>query len=105
NEDILFNQITTALKKGDHIIFTGPPGTGKSKLAKLICQAYNVDAKMVTASSNWSTYDTIGGYRPDRSGELYFDPGIFLEAVKDSTTNTPKNEWIIVDELNRADID
>lgn len=105
NEDILFNQITTALKKGDHIIFTGPPGTGKSKLAKLICQAYNVDAKMVTASSNWSTYDTIGGYRPDRSGELYFDPGIFLEAVKDSRTNSQKNEWIIVDELNRADID
>lgn len=105
NEDILLDQIATALKKGDHIIFTGPPGTGKSKLAKLVCDMYEVDAKMVTASSNWSTYDTIGGYRPDRSGQLYFDAGIFLDAVKEKETNEPKNEWVIIDEINRADID
>src|SRR5699024_219512 len=64
-----------------------------------------VEAKMVTASSNWSTYDTIGGYRPDRSGQLYFDAGIFLDAVKVKETNHPKNEWVIIDEINRADID
>lgn len=104
-EEILLNQINTALQSGDHIIFTGPPGTGKSKLAKQVCQMYDVDAKMVTASSNWSTYDTIGGYRPDRTGQLYFDPGIFLSAIKDTKTNEPKNEWVIVDEINRADID
>lgn len=105
NEDILLDQIATALKKGDHIIFTGPPGTGKSKLANIICNMYEVDAKMVTASSNWSTYDTIGGYRPDRTNQLYFDAGIFLDAVKEKETNAPKNEWVIIDEINRADID
>src|SRR5699024_3978441 len=87
------------------IILTGPPGTGKSKLAKAICQAYGVESKMVTASTNWSTYDTIGGYRPNRDGQLQFDPGIFLDAVKDKETGEQKNEWLIIDEMNRADID
>lgn len=105
NEDILLDQIMTALRNGDHIILTGPPGTGKSKLAKQICEMYDVQAKMVTASSNWSTYDTIGGYRPDRSGHLSFDSGIFLDAVKVQGSNLPKNEWVIIDEINRADID
>src|SRR5699024_8658837 len=100
NEEVLYSQIETALKKGDHIILTGPPGTGKSKLAKAICQAYGVESKMVTASSNWSTYDTIGGYRPNRDGQLQFDPGIFLDAVKDKETGGKKNEWLIIDEMN-----
>ena len=105
NEDILLNQIITALKNGNHIILTGPPGTGKSKLAKQICKLYDVNAQMVTASSNWSTYDTIGGYRPDINGQLYFSPGIFLQSFKDSKTNKQKNDWLIIDEINRADID
>lgn len=60
---------------------------------------------MVTAASNWSTYETIGGYRPDREGNLYFDDGIFLECVKNKETNQPENKWLIIDEINRADID
>lgn len=105
NEDILIDQIMTSLASGHHIIFTGPPGTGKSKLAKKICHMYGVQSQMVTASTNWSTYETIGGYRPDKDGQLYFDPGIFLQCVKDTETMNPKNDWVIIDEINRADID
>ncbi|MDL4842624.1 ATP-binding cassette domain-containing protein [Aquibacillus rhizosphaerae] len=52
NFELLLNQVTTAIRNGKHIILTGPPGTGKSKLASMICDMYNVEAKMVTASSN-----------------------------------------------------
>src|SRR5699024_5291216 len=31
--------------------------------------------------------------------------GIFLDAVKDKETGKQKNEWLIIDEINRADID
>lgn len=98
-------QIQTALIQGKNIIFTGPPGTGKSKLAKIVAEFYQANYKMITASSNWSTYETLGGYHPNKQNELYFKPGLFLSCVKDSQTSDNINQWLIIDELNRADID
>lgn len=106
NKDRLLRQITTALKSGKNIILIGPPGTGKSKIAKEICNSYmNNNYLMTTATSDWSTFETIGGYRPDKSGNLIFEEGLFLKCLKDKPTNKPLNKWLIIDELNRADID
>jgi len=100
----LINRITSNLKNGKHIILTGPPGTGKSKLAKEIVNQYVEDNyKMVTARSDWSTFDTIGGYKPEKNGELNFDSGVFLDCFKNN--NRADNKWLIIDEINRADID
>lgn len=96
---ILQSQLEAALYSGKHIILTGPPGTGKSKLAKLICEQLEQPYQFVTASANWTAYDTIGGYRPTKSGALAFFPGLFLHAMK------PHEKWLIIDEINRANID
>lgn len=61
-------------------------------------------AKLVTATADWSTFDTIGGYRPEADQDLTFKPGIFLDRFQDAN-NDPQNEWLIIDEINRADID
>lgn len=103
--EILVKQINSAVKMGKHIILIGPPGTGKSKIAQQICKHFAYDYDMVTASYNWSSYEIIGGYKINKDKEMYFDEGILLKSIKDSDNKCIKNRWLIVDELNRADID
>ena len=105
DKESIERQIQTALMQGKNIIFTGPPGTGKSKLARIVAEFYQANYKMITASSNWSTYETLGGYHPNKQNELLFKPGLFLSCVKDSQTGDNINQWLIIDEINRADID
>lgn len=94
-------QAIAALRAGKHVILLGPPGTGKTELARCICRTLGMQYDLSTATSEWTTFDTIGGYFavPGSSGaSLDFMPGIVTSAIE-------KNRWLVIDELNRADID
>ena len=102
NENTI-NQLCASLNAGKHIIVDGTPGTGKTDLAikfSTVASENNfIDGYILTtATSDWSTFDTIGGLMPDSGGSLNFHQGKFLEAIAE-------NKWLIIDEINRADID
>ncbi|WP_405448508.1 AAA family ATPase [Streptomyces achromogenes] len=121
DEDTLVERCVVALLTG-HLVLQGPPGTGKTTLARLLAEAFSADTAVVTATADWTTYDVIGGLRPkhDRSLEpvLGYVPREALNCAKAMRASERDNaspgkqqrpvataNWLIIDELNRADID
>ncbi len=99
----VYQQVASALNAGKHAILMGAPGTGKTTLAQLIC-LYATERGMAngmtptTATADWTTFDTVGGYAPTPQQVLEFRAGVFLRAIRDAS-------WLVIDEINRAEID
>ncbi|MGE5403328.1 MAG: AAA family ATPase [Candidatus Saccharibacteria bacterium] len=96
NFKILINQ-------GMHLMLCGPPGTGKTTAAvnsadEAVKNGFISGRICTTATADWTTFDTIGGYMLNRSGAVTFSEGIVLQSIRN-------NSWLIIDEINRADID
>jgi hypothetical protein len=110
--DIL-TQVWSALEAGKHVVLTGVPGTAKTTIAETVA-AVAAEADrcssflFTTATTDWTALDTVGGYipnpEPDRNG-LIFQPGKFLECFRDPESGEKEFRWIVIDELNRTDVD
>lgn len=99
----VLDRACAALSAGKHLLLVGPPGTGKTEVAHALSQAARTEGYCrglfeATASADWSTYETIGGYAMERDSSLRFRPGAFLRALE-------AWQWLLIDELNRADVD
>ena len=106
-----------ALRVG-HIVLQGPPGTGKSSLARALCHAFQVSTFPVTAHEDWTVFDVIGRLElrihADRKEEIVPVNGYFTESVVRCANSIvrhfddpaePQAEWLLIDELNRANMD
>ena len=101
-EEAAFRTVA-ALRAGMHVILTGAPGTGKTKLADCICRKAGFPSWTVPATDQWTTFETIGeSFRPHPRNPALIDSDFLPGAVVKSLE---KGRCLIIDEINRADID
>ena len=97
-----------------NVIFAGPPGSGKTKLAGLLADAFNVSLRRETANPEWSVYDIIGSQSLNAEGGVQPRHGLVTRSILDCAATTvrhldtgegPQGQWLLIDEMNRAEID
>ncbi|MBM7560464.1 McrB family protein, partial [Marinitoga litoralis] len=120
----LITEIANILKINKQLVLTGAPGTGKTYLAKEICkmllaenikkngeEVSNIEInkyiKLVQFHPSYDYTDFVEGLRPiKKDNNIGFErkDGIFMEICKEAKDDKNNNYYLIIDEINRADL-
>lgn len=107
--DTDFDSICQLLKRKKNIILQGPPGVGKTFVARRIAYAMmeeksKLRAPMVQFHQSYAYEDFIEGYRPDGQGGFTLKPGIFRNLCKEAAEDSDRDYFLIIDEINRGNL-
>jgi len=96
--------ILVHLATGRNVIVSGPPGSGKTRLVRELCETLGVECSIVTGNPEWTPFDTIGGRGVDGA----FRPGFITNSIIRcwrSLKGSGRPEFLVIDEINRANVD
>jgi MoxR-like ATPase len=113
NELFIDDQTLRGIMRGllykKNIILQGPPGTGKTFLARRLAYAIlgkkdEARARTIQFHQSYAYEDFIQGYRPTDGGAFELKNGIFYEFVKKAIRDPEGKYFLIIDEINRANL-
>lgn len=107
--DKQFDQITSRLRQKKNIILQGPPGVGKTFVARrlayyLMGEKNKNRARMVQFHQSYSYEDFVQGFRPTPEGGFEIRNGIFYELCEEAREDSDRDYFLIIDEINRGNL-
>jgi 5-methylcytosine-specific restriction protein B len=105
-----FQLIIESLKEKKNIILQGPPGVGKTFIARRVAYALIGEedparVEWIQFHQSYSYEDFIQGFRPTENGHFELKNGVFYQFCRRAQRDLNQRPWIfVIDEINRGNM-